>query len=160
MDCKKAEKLILSFTDLTPSERADLEGHVKSCPFCAKEFDFYQNSLKLMKKVLSFDVPQDYWREYEMSLTPRLSPASPRRAWWKDRLESLVQFLRVPLLGPVPTFVFSLIILVFLFIGLYPSFVQDKSAHSFKNNLVIFDGQLLSSNDDGRMTTYSMGKRQ
>lgn len=159
MDCRKAEKLILSFADLTPAERATLEEHLKVCPFCAKEFDFYRNSLTLMKKVLSFDVPEDYWSEYEKSLTPRLSSVSPHRKWLKDRLESVVQFLRVPLLGPVPAFVFSLIILAFLFIGLYPSFVQHKSSQTFKNNLIIFEGQLLSSNDDGRMTIYSMGKR-
>ncbi len=159
MDCKKAEKLILGFPDLAPSQKAVLEEHLRVCPLCAREFDFYQNSLKLMKKVLSFDVPENYWSEYEKSLTPRLSSISPRGEWWKDRLESLLQFLRVPLLGPVPAFVFSIIVLVFLFVGLYPAFVQDKSSQSFKNNLVINEGGLLSSIDDGRMTIYSVGKR-
>jgi hypothetical protein len=159
MDCKKAENLILSFTDLTPSQRAVLEGHLKMCPLCAKEFDFYQNSLKLMKKVLSFDVPENYWQEYERSLSPRLSSVSPEKKWWKDGFESLVQFLKVPLLGPVPAFVFSIIILAFLFVGLYPTFVQDKSSRSFKNNLIIFEGELLSSNDNGRITIYTTGKR-
>ncbi len=159
MDCKKAENLILSFTDLPSSERASLEGHLKICPFCTKEFDFYQNSLKLMKRVLSFDVPENYWDEYEKSLSPRLSSISPQKKWLEDSFESLVQFLKVPLLGPVPAFVFSLIILAFLFIGLYPTFIQDKSSGGFKNNLIIFEGELLSSNDNGKMTIYTMEKR-
>lgn len=159
MDCKKAENLILSFTDLPSSERASLEGHLKICPFCTKEFDFYQNSLKLMKRVLSFDVPENYWEEYEKSLSPRLSSISPQKKWLEDSFESLVQFLKVPLLGPVPAFVFSLIILAFLFVGLYPAFIQDKSSRGFKNNLIIFEGELLSSNDNGKMTIYTMGKR-
>jgi hypothetical protein len=159
MDCKKAEKLILSFTDLLPSQKADLQKHLKICPLCAKEFDFYQNSLKLMKKVLSFDVPEDYWEKYQKSLYPRLSRVSPQKGSWQSRFESLVHFLKIPLLGPVPTFVFSLIILFFLFMGLYPSFTQDKSSKAFKNNLVIYEDESLSSKDDGQLTIYSMGKR-
>lgn len=159
MDCKKAEKLILSFTDLTPSQKAALEEHVKICNFCAKEFDFYQNSLKLMKKVLSFDVPEDYWAEYQKSLSPRISRVSPQKKFWKNRFESVIHFLKIPLLGPVPTFVFSFVILVFLFIGLYPTFTHDKSSKSFENNLVIYEDEFLSSKDDGKLTIYSMGKR-
>jgi len=159
MDCKKAEKLIISFTDLTTAQKAALEQHLEVCPFCAKEFDFCQNSLKLMRKILSFDVPEHYWEEYQKSLSPRLSRVSRQKKLLKSKLESLLQFLKTPVLGPVPTFVFSLIILVFLFAGLYPAFVQDKSSRSFKNNLVIYEGESLNSMDNGQLTIYSMGKR-
>ena len=159
MDCKKAEKLLISFTDLTSSQRAELERHLKVCPFCAKEFDFCQNSIKMMKKVLAFDVPQNYWEELKKSLSPRLSAAEPQKESWKDKLEPLVEFLRAPLLGPVPTFVFSIIVLSFLLFGLYPTFTQSKTAKGFKNNLVINEGELLSSMDNGKLTIYSMGKR-
>jgi hypothetical protein len=43
--------------------------------------------------------------------------------------------------------------------GLYPSFTQDKSSKAFKNNLVIYEDESLSSKDDGQLTIYSMGKR-
>ncbi len=159
MDCKKAEKLIVSFTDLTPSQKAELEKHLKICPFCAKEFDFCQNSIKMMKKVLTFDVPQNYWEELKKSLSPRLSAAEPQRESWKDKFEPLLVFLKTPLLGPVPTFVFSIIVLGFLLFGLYPTFTQNKTAKGFKNNLIIYEGELLSSVDNGKLTIYSMGKR-
>jgi len=159
MDCKKAEKLIISFTDLAPAQKVTLEKHLKICPFCAKEFDFCQNSLKLMRKVFSFDVPEDYWEKYQKSLSPRLSRVSRQKKLLKSKFESLVQFLKTPLLGPVPTFVFSLIILAFLFVGLYPAFTPGKSSESFKNNLVIYEEESLNSMDDGQMTIYSMGKR-
>ena len=159
MDCKKAEKLIISFTDLTASQKAVLKEHLEVCPLCAKEFDFCQNSLKLMKKVFSFDVPQDYWQEYQKSLLPRISRVSRQKKFLKDKLESLIQFLTTPLLGPVPTFVFSIIILGFLFLGLYPAFTQNKSSGNFENNLIIYEGELLSSMDNGKLTIYSMGKR-
>jgi hypothetical protein len=112
-----------------------------------------------MKKVLTFDVPENYWEKYQKSLFPRLSRVSPQKSSWKSKLESLVHFLKIPLLGPVPTFVFPLIILFFLFMGLYPSFTQDKSSTAFKNNLVIYEDESLSSKDDGQLTIYSMGKR-
>ena len=159
MDCKKAEKLIVSFTDLPPSQKVELEQHLKTCPYCAKEFDFCQNSIKLMKKVLTFDVPKNYWDELKKSLSPRLSAAEPKRESLKDKFESLVEFLKTPILGPVPTFVFSIIVLGFLFIGLYPTFTQSKTTKGFKNNLVIYEGELLSSMDNGKLTIYSMGKR-
>ena len=159
MDCKKAEKLIISFTDLTRTQKAALEKHLETCPFCAKEFDFCQNSLKLMKKVLSFDVPEDYWEEYQRSLSPRLSRVSRQKEFLKSSFESVIQFLKTPLLGPVPTFVFSLVILAFLFVGLYPAFTQSKSSKDFKNNLVINEEESLNSMDNGHLTIYSMGKR-
>lgn len=159
MDCKKAEKLIISFTDLEPTQKAALEKHLKICPFCAKEFDFCQNSLKLMKKVLSFDVPKDYWEKYQKSLSPRISKTSPQKRVLQSKVESLIQFLKTPLLGPIPTFVFSLIILGFLFVGLYPTFTQSKSSKSFENDLIIYEGEFLSSMDNGQLTIYSMGKR-
>lgn len=159
MDCKKAENLIVSFTDLTPSQRAELEKHLKICPYCAKEFDFCQNSIKMMKKVLAFDVPQNYWDELKKSLSPRLSVAEPQKKSWKDKFEPLIEFLMTPLLGPVPTFVFSIVVLGFLLIGLYPTFTQSKASQGFKNNLIIYEGELLSSMDNGKLTIYSMGKR-
>jgi len=158
MTCKKIKRLILNYWDLTKREKTSLEEHLKVCPFCAKEFDFYHNSMEMIKQSFKFEVGENFWERYEPALSQRLSRAAKKNliiSWTDD----LLQLLKTPVIGPLPAYLFSIFIFLFFLIGLFPHFNSKSFPEDFENNLVIHDGEIYSTIDDGGATIYLLDER-
>ena len=158
MGCKKIKKLILNYWDLTDQERECLEEHLKDCPSCAKEFDFYHNSMEMIKQSFEFEVGENFWELYESALSKKLSKVATKSlilSW----VEDFFQFLKTPIIGPLPTYLFSILIVLLFLIGLYPAFNSKSFSKRFENNLVIHEGEIFSTIDDGEVTIYLLEKK-
>ncbi|KPL03986.1 MAG: hypothetical protein AMJ90_02430 [candidate division Zixibacteria bacterium SM23_73_2] len=158
MNCKKIRKLILNYWDLTGEEKKALDQHLRDCPLCAKEFDFYNNSIEMIKNSFKFEAGENFWELYESVLSHKLSNISAKNRilnW----LDDFFQFLKTPILGPLPAYVFSILIFLFVLLGLYPAFHSRTLSEGFENNLVINDEEIFSSIDDGGVTIYSVDKK-
>jgi len=154
MDCKNVRKLLWDFMDLNPEKKSTLEKHFESCPHCKEHFISYQKSCGSIKKALEFEAPQNYWNDFALNLSTK-KPYSFLSRIWANQVSEAIGFLRTPLLGPVPAYLFSALLLVFLALGLFPTFLSNKQLERWPNNLVIAENQLISAVDDGRVTIYS-----
>jgi len=158
MKCRKAKKLILSYAELDSPLKKRLDEHLVSCPQCSHEFSFHQKSINLLKDVINFQESKDFWEGYQVDLKRKIPP-SPfwSRVWTK--MEGLTSLFRTPVLGPVPAYVFSFTVLALLTLSLYPGFFSSKNVEGFKNNLVVYEGELLSAVDDDGVTIYTLEGR-
>jgi hypothetical protein len=158
MKCRKAQKLIFCYAELGSSQKRRLDQHFKSCPYCSHEFSLNQRSIGFLKEVVSFEESQDFWKDYRVNLQVRVPSASlPSRVW--ARVEALTSLFRTPVLGPVPAYVFSFVLIALLTVGLYPDFLSSGNAKGFSNNLVAYEGELVSAMDDGVETIYTFASR-
>ena len=155
MKCKKAEKLILNFVDLCPKKKEGLEEHLKSCPWCNKLLDFQQKTHNLIKEHSSFVAPENFWENYWSSLKEKLAfPQS--KSLIANKAETLFSFLKTPLIGPVPAYVFTFLIILFLGVGLYPNIGKKNLSERFTNSLVISQGSYVALWDEGSSTIYKL----
>jgi hypothetical protein len=157
MRCRKAKKTIVNYADLDQTQKKRLDEHLNSCPECLSEFHLHQSSLNLVKEVIDFEEPEGFWQDYQVDVQRKI-PSSP--LWQKllGEMENLASLIKTPLLGPIPAYVFSFIILLFLAMGLYPTLSTFKRSEGFDNNLVVYEGELLSAVDEGGVTIYTVGK--
>src|SRR3989304_4899448 len=149
MRCKKAKDFFLDYNDLSEKKKGFLKEHFKICPECLKEFEEYNAALNLLQKTLDFKPSDNYWEGF----SPKKSVAYPLfdlKSYLREKLDKLSALLRTPLLGPVPAYVFSVLILIGAAIG-FSSMLRSGtySSGSLVNNLIIYEGQLLSAKDDG-----------
>jgi hypothetical protein len=158
MKCRKVKKAIVNYADLNEPQRERVDGHLKSCPDCLSEFQLHQKSLNLVKEIISFDRPEDFWQDYQVDLRRKI----PSLSLWRKFLgktEDFASLIKTPLFGSIPTYAFSALLLLFLAAGLYPTLSSSKRAEGFDGNLVIYEGELLSAIDDGGVTIYRVGTR-
>jgi len=153
MDCKNVRKFICDYMDLNPERKSTLEKHFELCPHCKKQLISHQKSCESIKKALEFEVPQNYWNDFSLNLASQ-KPYSFLSRLWANQISETIGFLKIPLLGPVPAYVFSVLLLVFLALGLFPTLFSEKKMERWPNNLVIAENQLISAVDDGRVTIY------
>jgi len=158
MKCRKAQKQVCCYAELDPPQKERLDEHLKSCPDCFHEFSLHQDSLNLLKEVIHFEESADFWEDYRVDVGRRI-PAPPlwRRMWTK--VENWTSLVMTPVLGPIPAYVFSFTVIVLLAFSLYSGLLSPKSAQAFSNNLVVYEGDLLSAVDDGGVTIYTLGGR-
>jgi hypothetical protein len=158
MKCRKVRKAIVNYADLDEPQRKRLDEHLKSCPECFSEFHLHQSSLNLVKQVINFEESEDFWQDYQVDVRRKIPPPP---LWEKilGKLESVVSFIKTPLFGPLPAYVFSFVLLLFLAVGLYPRLSPSKHSEGFDSNLVVYEGELLSAVDDGEVTIYAVGNR-
>ncbi len=158
MRCRKAKKLILSYPELNSPQKKRLDKHLVSCPHCSYEFSLHLKSINLLKDVRNFEESKDFWEGYEVNLKRKIPPFPFwSRVWTK--IEGFTSLFRTPVLGPVPAYVFSFVLIALLTLSLYPSLVSSKNAKGFKNNLVVYEGELLSAVDDEGVTIYTLEDR-
>jgi hypothetical protein len=158
MKCRKAQKLIDSYAELNSPQKERLDEHLHVCPDCSHELTLHQNSIHLLKEVTHFEETEDFWVDYQVDLKRKIpDPPIWRRMWTK--MEKLTGFIVTPVLGPVPAYVFSLVIVVLVALSLYSGVLGPKTAQAFNNNLVVYEGNLLSAADDGGVTIYTLGSR-
>jgi hypothetical protein len=158
MKCRKAKKLILSYAELDLPQKKRLDEHLVSCPDCSYELTLHLKSINFLKDVVHFEESAGLWEGYQVNLKRKIvSPPVWSRVWTK--VERLTSLFRTPVLGPVPAYVFSFAVIALLTLSLYPGFFSSKNAEGFKNNLVVYEGELLSAVDDGGVTIYTLGGR-
>jgi hypothetical protein len=158
MRCRKVKKAIVNYADLEQSQKKRLDEHLNSCPECLSEFHLHQSSLNLVKEVINFEEPEGFWQDYQVDVKRKI-PSSP--LWQKllERMENLASLIKTPLFGPIPAYVFPVIVLLFLAMGLFPALSTSKHSGGFDNNLVVYEGELLSAVDDGGVTIYTVGNK-
>lgn len=149
---------MVNYADLDQPQRKRLDEHLKSCPECLSEFHLHQGSLNLVKEVINFDEPEDFWQDYQVDVRRRI-PSPPLWEKLSGKMESLTSLIKTPLFGSIPAYVFSAVLLLFLAVGLYPALSPLKHSEGFENNLVVYEGELLSAIDDGGVTIYTFGSR-
>ena len=156
MKCRKAQKQVCCYAELDSPRKERLDEHLKSCPDCFREFTLHQSSLDLLKEVIHFEESEDFWDGYQVDVKRKI-PAPPlwRRTWAK--VEDWTSLVKTPILGPIPAYVFSFAFMVLLALSFYSGFLSPKSAQAFSNKLVVYEGDLLSSVDDGSVTIYTLG---
>jgi len=157
MKCRKAQKLILSYPELDLPQKKRLDEHLLSCPHCSYELSLHLKSLDLLREATTFEKSSEFWEGYQVDLE-RAIPPSPLWSRFRTKLEKLATLIRTPILGPVPAYVFSFALLALLTLSLYPDFFSSKSREDFTNNLVVYEGELLSAVDEGGVTIYILGK--
>lgn len=159
MRCRKAKVFFLDYQDLNKEQKRLLEEHFKICPECFKEFEEYNAALNLLKKTLDFSPPEGFWQGF----SPKNSTSFPLfdfKNYLREKLDALLSLLRTPLLGPVPAYVFSVLIFIGAAIGFSSIFrTGTYSSGSLVNNLIIYEGQLLSAKDDGLLTIYTVSQK-
>lgn len=158
MKCRKVKKAIVNYADLDQSQKKRLDEHLNSCPECFSEFQLHQSSLNLVKEVINFEVPEGFWQDYQVDVKRKI-PSSPLWRKLLREMENVASLIKTPLFGPIPAYVFSVIVLLFLAMGLYPTFSTSKGSPGFDNNLVVYEGELLSAVDEGGVTIYTVGNR-
>jgi hypothetical protein len=158
MNCRKVKKAIVNYADLDESQRKRLDEHFKLCPDCLSEFNLQQKSLNLVKEIINFDQPEDFWQDYQVDVRRKI-PSSPLWQRFFVKTKDLAGLIETPLFGPIPAYVFSAVFLLFLAVGLYPALSSSKHSEGFDNNLVVYEGELLSAIDDGGVTIYTVGNR-
>lgn len=155
MKCRKAQKLISSYSELDPFQQERLNEHLQVCPGCSHEFILYQNSINLAKEATHFEESENFWQDYQVDLGRKIPPTSLwRRAW--TQVEELTSLIWAPVLGPVPAYVLPIAIGLLLTLSLYTGLLSPKKAEAFNNNLVAYEGELLSAVDDGGVTVYTL----
>ena len=149
---------MVNYADLDEPQRKRLEEHFKACPECLSEFHLHQSSLNLVKEVINFEETEGFWQDYQVDVRRKI-PSPP--LWQKllGKIESLASLSKTPLFGPIPAYVISFVLLLFLAVGLYPTLFFSKHSEGFDNNLVVYEGELLSAIDDGGVTIYTVGSR-
>jgi hypothetical protein len=158
MKCRKAQKLILSYAELNPPQRDVLDEHLAGCPHCSYELALHLKSIDLLKQGAHFEESRDFWKGYQVDVNRRISPPPFwNRVWTK--MERLSSLFRTPVLGPVPAYVFSFVLIAILTLSLYPDFLSSRDTGGFRNNLVVYEGGLLSAIDDGGVTIYTLEGR-
>ncbi|MCK4428321.1 MAG: hypothetical protein KAW16_07555, partial [candidate division Zixibacteria bacterium] len=115
-------------------------------------------SLNLVKEVINFEEPEDFWQDYQVDVRRKI-PSPPLWQKLSGKMESLTSLIKTPLFGPIPAYVFSAALLLFLAVGLYPTLSPSERSEGFDNNLVVYEGELLSAIDDGGVTIYTVGNR-
>jgi len=156
MKCRKVQKLIYGYAELDPPKKERLEEHLQACPDCSHEFTLHQNYTDVLKKIIHFEESTDFWNDYQVDLKMKIyTPAWWKRAWTK--MEEFTSLVMTPILGPLPAYVFSFVIVALLAFSLYSGLLSTKTAQAFSNNLVVYEGDLLSSVDDGGVTIYTLG---
>lgn len=158
MKCRKVRKEIVNYADLDESQKERLDEHLKSCPDCLSEFRLQKSSLNLVKEVISFDQPEEFWQDYQVDLRRKI-PSPPLWQRFMGRMDNLASLIKTPLFGPIPAYVFSAVLLFFLAVSLYPALTSLKKSEGFDSNLVVYEGELLSAIDDGGATIYTVGSR-
>ncbi|HVP35574.1 MAG TPA: hypothetical protein VMT04_01130 [Terriglobales bacterium] len=159
MRCKKAKDFFLDYNDLSEEKKRFLKEHFKICPECFKEFEEYSAALNLLEKTLNFKPPDDYWEDFSLK-RKLVFPLFDLKSYLREKLDSLLAFLRTPLLGPVPAYAFSVLILIGAAIGFSSIFRSGTyGSGSLVNNLIIYEGQLLSAKDDGLLTIYTVSQK-
>jgi len=158
MKCRKAKKLILSYAELDSPLKKRLDEHLLSCPDCSYESTLHLKSIDFLKEVTHFEESKDLWEGYQVNLKRKVPPSPFWSRVWTE-VEGLTSLFRTPVLGPVPAYVFSFAVIALLTISLYPDFFSSKNAQGFKNNLVVYEGELLSAFDDGGVTIYTLTGR-
>jgi hypothetical protein len=158
MKCRKVRKAIVNYADLDEPQRKRLDEHFKSCPDCLSEFHLHQSSLNLVKAVTNFEETEDFWRDYQVDVGRKIPPTP---LWQKllGGMENLASLIKTPLFGPIPAYVFSVVLLLFLVLGVYPDLFPSKHSEAFDNNLVVYEGELLSAVDYDGVTVYTVGSR-
>jgi len=159
MRCKKAKIFFLDYKDLSEEKKRLLKEHFKICSECFKEFEEYNATLNLLQKTLDFKPPKNYWEGF----SPRRNSVFPLfdlKSYLHEKTDKLLALLRTPLLGPIPAYVFSVLLLICAAIGLSSVFrAGTYSSGSLVNNLIIYEGQLLSAKDDGLLTIYTVSQK-
>jgi hypothetical protein len=155
MKCRKALKLICCYADLDLPQKEELDEHLQSCPDCFHEFSLLQNSVQVVKESLAFEESEDFWKGFRVNLKLRIPAISLGRRLWAEA-EQLTGLIRTPVLGMVPAYVFSIVLVILIALSILPSFLSPKRAEAFNNNLVIYEGGLLSAVDDGGVTIYTL----
>jgi len=159
MRCKKAKDFFLDYNDLSEKKKGLLKEHFKICPECFKEFEEYNAAVNLLQKTLNFKPTDNYWEDF----SPKRSDAYPLldfNSYFREKLDKLLALLRTPLLGPVPAYVFSVLLLIGAAIGFSSVFRSGTyTSSSLVNNLIIYEGQLLSAKDDGLLTIYTVSQK-
>lgn len=155
MKCKKVLKLVCCYADLDLPQKERLDEHLQSCPDCSREFSLQQNSLQWLKESTSFEESEDFWKDYQVDVKTRIPPTP----WWKKLrtdVEQWVSLISTPILGPIPAYVISFVVVILLALSLLPGFLSPQRAEAFTNSLVIYEGGLLSAMDDGGVTIYTL----
>jgi anti-sigma factor RsiW len=158
MKCRKAQKLILSYADLDASRKAKLSQHLKTCPHCSHEFSLHQNSFIALKEAVNFEESRDFWNDFRVNLERRIPSASLWRKVW-TKVEGLTCLFRTPVLGPVPAYVFSFVLITLLTVSLYPEFLSSRNTQRFSNDLEPYGLELISAVDNGVETIYTFANR-
>ncbi len=158
MKCRKVRKAIVNYADLDEPRRERVNEHLKSCPDCLSEFHLHQKSLNLVKQVINFDQPEDFWQDYQVDVRRKI-PSLPLWQKFLGKTEDFASLIKTPLFGSIPAYVFSAVLLLFLAAGLYPTLSSSKPAKDLDSNLVVYEGELLSAIDDGGVTIYTVGTR-
>jgi hypothetical protein len=157
MKCRKVKKAIVNYADLDFSQKKRLDEHLNSCPECFSEFQLHKSSLNLVKEAINFETPEGFWQDYQVDVKRKI-PTPPLWRTLLEKMENLTSLIQTPLFGPIPAYVFSVILLLFLALGLYPALSPSKGSPGFDNNLVVYEGELLSAVDEGGVTIYTVGK--
>jgi hypothetical protein len=159
MKCRKAQRLIFSYAELSSSQKKRLDEHVKSCRHCSHEFSLNQRSMSFVKEAVSFQESGDFWKDYRVNLErPIPSTSLLSRIWTK--VEALTTIFGTPVLGPVPGYVFSFVLIALVTVSLYADFLSAKNnAQRFSNDLVPYGVELVSSADNGAETIYVFASR-
>jgi anti-sigma factor RsiW len=158
MKCRKAKKLIFSYAELDPPLKEMLDDHAKSCPHCSHELALHLRSMNLVREGIHFEESADFWKDYRVDVKRRVLPPS---LWNRvqAKVERLTGLFRTPILGPVPAYVFSFALIAVLTMSLFPGFLSSSSAKGFSNDLVVYEGGLLSAIDDDGVTVYTLEGR-
>jgi hypothetical protein len=159
MKCRKALRLICCYADLDLPQKKELDEHLQSCPDCFHEFSLLQNSMQVLKENLTFEESEDFWKDYRLDLKLRIPVMSLWKRLWAE-VEQWTSLIRTPVLGPVPAYVFSFVLVVLIALSMLPGFLSPRRVEAFNNNLVIYEGGLLSAVDDGGVTIYTLKGKQ
>jgi hypothetical protein len=159
MKCKKAKEFLLDYADLGGDQRKSLDEHLKICPECLREYQSYKTARSLLQNNFTFKPPEDYWEKF--SFEPKsYPPVFDLKSLIQDKLEHWLSLLRTPLLGPIPAYVFSFLLLIFVSFGLSSAFRSDGyKPNKLVSNLIIYEGKLLSASDDGLITIYKVSTK-
>lgn len=158
MRCRKAKKLVLSYAELKPPQKEMLDDHVNSCPSCSYDLALYLESMNLLKEGSQFEESEEFWKGYRVDVKRRILPP-PFWSRVKTRVEWLTSLFRTPILGPVPSYVFSFALIALLTLSLHPGFLFSGNREGFRNNLVVYEGGLLSAIDNDGVTIYTLEGR-
>jgi hypothetical protein len=159
MRCKKGKDFFIDYKDLSEEKKRFFKEHFEICPECLKEFEEYNAALGLLQKALDFKPPANYWEGF----SPKKNSTFPLfdfKSYLREKLDKFLALLRTPLLGKIPAYVFSVLLLIGAAIGLSSVFRSGGySSGSLVNNLIIYEGQLLSAKDDGLLTIYTVSQK-
>ncbi|MFH1336996.1 MAG: zf-HC2 domain-containing protein [Candidatus Zixiibacteriota bacterium] len=159
MKCRKALKIVCCYADLDLPQKEKLDEHLQSCPDCFHEFSLIQSSMQVLRETLTFKESEDFWKDYRVDLKLRIPAMSLWKRVWAE-VEQWTSLIRTPVLGPVPAYVFSFVLVILIALSILPGFLSPQRAEAFSNNLVIYEGGLLSAVDDGVVTIYTLKGKQ